>query len=112
LAAQPFLILTPRTHDLSHDSHCCLHPGDSPISVRFGYTAAGPRHHSHSCFWVPRDSSYFSTSRLWESCDYSFTRIATRVSQSQNHSYFTTGGLRPISLSWRQATWDSRPAIF
>jgi hypothetical protein len=30
----------------------------------------------------------------------------------QSQSYFTTGGLPPISLSWRQAPWDSRPAIF
>jgi hypothetical protein len=31
--------------------------------------------------------------------------------QSQSHSYFTTGGLPPISSSWRQAPWDSRPVI-
>jgi hypothetical protein len=30
-------------------------------------------------------------------------------SQSQSHSYFTTGGLQPISSSWRQAPWDPRP---
>jgi hypothetical protein len=29
-------------------------------------------------------------------------------SQSQNQSYFTTGGLLPVSSSWRQAPWDSR----
>jgi hypothetical protein len=33
-------------------------------------------------------------------------------SQSQSQSYFTTGGLPPISLSWRQAPWDSRQSIF
>jgi hypothetical protein len=27
-------------------------------------------------------------------------------------SYFTTGGLPPISPSWRQAPWDSRPVFF
>jgi hypothetical protein len=32
--------------------------------------------------------------------------------QSQNHSYFTTVGLPPISSSWRQVPWDSRPEIF
>jgi hypothetical protein len=40
---------------------------------------------------------------------------ATRVqsqSQSQSQSYFTTGGLPPISSSWRQTPWDSRPEIF
>jgi hypothetical protein len=30
---------------------------------------------------------------------------------SQSQSYFTTGGLQPISSSWRQAPWDSRPVI-
>jgi hypothetical protein len=33
-------------------------------------------------------------------------------SQSQSQSYFTTGGLPPISLSWRQAPWDPRRGIF
>jgi hypothetical protein len=32
--------------------------------------------------------------------------------KSQIRSYFTTGRLPPISSSWRQAPWDSRPAIF
>jgi hypothetical protein len=27
-------------------------------------------------------------------------------------SYFTTGGLPPVSLSWRQAPWGPRPEIF
>jgi hypothetical protein len=29
--------------------------------------------------------------------------------QSQSHCYFTTGGLPPFSLSWRQAPWDLPP---
>jgi hypothetical protein len=33
-------------------------------------------------------------------------------SQSQDQSYFTTGGLPPISSSWRQASWDSLLEIF
>jgi hypothetical protein len=33
-----------------------------------------------------------------------------RLSQSQ--SYFTTGGLPPISSSWRRAPWNSRPDFF
>jgi hypothetical protein len=33
-------------------------------------------------------------------------------SQSQSQSHFTTGGLPPISSSWRQAPWDSRPVYF
>jgi hypothetical protein len=28
---------------------------------------------------------------------------------NQSQSYFTTGGLLPINLSWRQAPWDSWP---
>jgi hypothetical protein len=29
----------------------------------------------------------------------------------KSQSYFTTGGLPPINLSWRQAPWDPRPEI-
>jgi hypothetical protein len=32
--------------------------------------------------------------------------------QSQSQSYFTTGGLPPISSSWRQAPSDSHPDLF
>jgi hypothetical protein len=32
--------------------------------------------------------------------------------QRQNQSYFTTGGLLPISSSWGQAPWDSRSEFF
>jgi hypothetical protein len=35
-----------------------------------------------------------------------------RMDQSQSQSYFTTSGLAPISSSWRQAPWDSRPDPF
>jgi hypothetical protein len=31
---------------------------------------------------------------------------------SQSQSYFTTGGLPPISSTWRQAPWDPRPDFF
>jgi hypothetical protein len=34
------------------------------------------------------------------------------LSQSRSQNYFTTGRLPPISSSWRQAIWDSRPAFF
>jgi hypothetical protein len=30
----------------------------------------------------------------------------------ERESYFTTGSLPPISLSWRQSAWDSQPVIF
>jgi hypothetical protein len=33
-------------------------------------------------------------------------------SQGQSQSYFTTGGLPPISSSWVQTTWDPRPEFF
>jgi hypothetical protein len=33
------------------------------------------------------------------------------VTQSNSQSYFTTGGLQPISSSWQQAPWDSRPVF-
>jgi hypothetical protein len=39
-------------------------------------------------------------------------RFERSQSQSQSQSYFTTGGLRPISSSWRQAPWDSWPETF
>jgi hypothetical protein len=32
-------------------------------------------------------------------------------SQSQSQSYFTIGGLPPISSSWCQALWESRPEL-
>jgi hypothetical protein len=39
-------------------------------------------------------------------------RLHTGLTQPrQSHSYFTTGNLPPISSSWRQAPWDSRPEI-
>jgi hypothetical protein len=41
-----------------------------------------------------------ASTRAWTDC------------QSQSQSYFTTGGLRAISSSWRQAPWDSGPEIF
>jgi hypothetical protein len=31
--------------------------------------------------------------------------------QSQSQSYFTTGGLPPVSSSWRQTPWDPRAEI-
>jgi hypothetical protein len=34
------------------------------------------------------------------------------IAMSQGQGYFTTGGLPPISSSWRQAPWDSLPELF
>jgi hypothetical protein len=61
----------------------------------------------------------FETSLFVASCDSQVhgggirTRLHTgewTILQSQSH--FTTGGLPPISSSWRQAPWDSRPVFF
>jgi hypothetical protein len=30
----------------------------------------------------------------------------------QSQSHFTADGLPPVSSSWRQDPWDSRPVIF
>jgi hypothetical protein len=49
-------------------------------------------------------TDFSSTNDLWRRIVYEW------INQSQ--SYFTTGGLTPISSSWRQAPWDSRPVIF
>jgi hypothetical protein len=32
--------------------------------------------------------------------------------KSESQSYFTTGGLTPVSSSWRQAPWDPWPVFF
>jgi hypothetical protein len=56
-------------------------------------------HNTSAQFWS--DLSLF-WSELW--------LTVTELVQSQ--SYFTTGGLSPISSSWRQASWESRPVFF
>jgi hypothetical protein len=37
--------------------------------------------------------------------------LTTEPTERQSQIYYTTGGLPPISSSWRQAPWDSRPVI-
>jgi hypothetical protein len=39
-------------------------------------------------------------------------RYVEYLSQSHDQRYFTTGGLLPVSSSWRQAPWLSRPETF
>jgi hypothetical protein len=40
------------------------------------------------------------------------SRDSFNSNSSQSQSYFTPGGLQPISLSWWQGLWDSRPIFF
>jgi hypothetical protein len=37
--------------------------------------------------------------------------LFTNCSQSQSQSYFATGGLPPVSSSWRQAPWEPWPVF-
>jgi hypothetical protein len=41
-----------------------------------------------------------------------YTQLIQSQSQNQSRSYFTTGGLPSISLSWRQAPWDRDQRFF
>jgi hypothetical protein len=56
------------------------------------------------------NNSYSSSSMLKSSLNgSSLPTLPTELCQSQ--SYFMTGGLPPITSSWRQAPWGSRPEI-
>jgi hypothetical protein len=58
----------PLLHTHKHISHTDLLKAPL-IGGSVGLIVAGPRRHSHSCFWVPRDSwQYFTLSRLWKPC--------------------------------------------
>jgi hypothetical protein len=68
----------------------------------------------HSTNWVPGLAavSHQPPSLLftgWFSTD---NWTGQSQSQSRSQKYFTTGGLLPISSSWRQAPWDPRPDFF
>jgi hypothetical protein len=63
-----------------------------------GWLSYTPRH------WVPFPSPPTTHRATVEVLDPAY--------QSQSQSYFTTGGLSPISSSWRQAPWGSRPGLF
>jgi hypothetical protein len=103
---------------------------DERTCLSFVY-AAGPRQRSH--FWVriPWDWwPYFTVSDLRlpfssppttrrvtvEVFEPTSTRVFCQVkvprTVCQSQSYFTTGGLPPMSLSWRQALWVSWPEFF
>jgi hypothetical protein len=97
--------------------------------------AAGPRQRSQSRVRVPRDSRpYFivSDSRppTWRARSpylylpgtgwpsyapkhwVPFSQPPTTRWATKSQTYFTTGGLPPISSSWRQAPWGPRPEFF
>jgi hypothetical protein len=61
-----------------------------------------------SCLATASSHDYSSASGL-ESFLNSDCLPTASSCQSQSQSYFTTGGLPPISSSWRRAPWDSRP---
>jgi hypothetical protein len=72
-----------------------------------------PVSHSSSSQWLDPNSP------LTHSLTRSLTNLPTTLhftelnwTHSKSQSYFTTGSLLPIISSWRQAHWDSRPAIF
>jgi hypothetical protein len=54
----------------------------------------------------------FSVVLLWTELFFGILRNGLSPKPSQSRSYFTTVGLPPISSSWWQAPWDSRPPIF
>jgi hypothetical protein len=59
------------------------------------------------------DTPQLNTQLLNSLTTESLNSLANEISnQSQSQSYFTTGGLPPVSSSWRQAPWDLRPLIF
>jgi hypothetical protein len=72
-------------------------------------------------YWFPTgDVSFPLISRTVSAISFSQQQLATIQPQqfsnwlqlSQSQSYFTAGGLPPISSSWCQAPWDSRSDIF
>jgi hypothetical protein len=75
-------------------------------------------HHPSSCFYLKHTTfrrldsvSIFGWNLLTWAQSMELDPISGHH-QSQRQSYFTTGGLPPISSSWRQAPWDSRPVTF
>jgi hypothetical protein len=70
---------------------------------RSGEWLAVPLFHRSRPGWLV--SQLFTATRLLAITDYT-------QSQSQIQSYFTTGGLPPISSFRRQTCWGSRPDIF
>jgi hypothetical protein len=64
--------------------------------------------HSDRCF-----IHYSTLTWLFAREDFNYVYSPWKLqSQNQSHSYFTTGGLPPISSSWRQAPWDPRSVFF
>jgi hypothetical protein len=74
----------------------------------------------NSYYWAPGWRPFHTLTLNWTLLltnqllhDISLNRTTLQSqSQSQSQSYFTAGGLPPISSSWRQVPWDPRPNIF
>jgi hypothetical protein len=97
--ANQFVLATspsrPTTRNFIFQVNTC---GCSPHVTSFlarGWCGYTPRH------WVPFSSPPTTRRATVEVFEPGSTRDYS--SQSQNQSYFTTGGLPPISSSWRQA---------
>jgi hypothetical protein len=109
-----FILVDPRQHSHSHvrvqrDSRLDFTVSDSrppkpgeagPPYLNppgAGWPSYTPRH------WVPFSSPPTTHSDMVETFEPHSTRALTEKSKNQSQSNFTTGGLPPISLSWRQA---------
>jgi hypothetical protein len=60
--------------------------------------------------WVPFSSPPMTRRAAVEVFEPSTTQAW--IIESQIQSYFMTGSLAPVSSSWHQAPWNSRPAIY
>jgi hypothetical protein len=94
------LYKSPR-HPLSFSSLLCL---DQPFPGN-GFNSGDLQLPCSSPLWM---AAPFQLSLFFTDCHMELTWLVRVISQS----YFTTDGLQPISSSWRQAPWESQPAIF
>jgi hypothetical protein len=116
-----------------HNLHSTITPASvlsllqSPLSVSWQRILTQELQHSHcNCtlqISIQHIKSLLFTTGLstlnWTRChlfsiifNCRLKRNSLNYSLSQSQSHFTTGGLQPISLSWRHAPWDLRPKIF
>jgi hypothetical protein len=62
--------------------------------------------------YAPRHRVSFPSPPATRKATVEVFELASRRGSTNSESEFTTGGLSPVSSSWRQAPWESRPAIF